>query len=146
MKIVGTKRRGHPSRCTPELIANLLEGIRQGLPISHACRSVSISPQIFCGWVRKLPALARQLEEAKSAFARHHLQRIREASDRGDWRASSWLLEHCMPQDFAKNRLEISGSVDHTHTLAISKETLDAISQARQRHEKKIITIPASAA
>jgi hypothetical protein len=44
---------------------------------------------------------------ARGADAR--LKKIEAAADAKDWRASAWLLEHCMPEHFAKNRLEISG-------------------------------------
>ncbi|HXE41971.1 MAG TPA: hypothetical protein VN516_03015 [Candidatus Baltobacteraceae bacterium] len=38
------------------------------------------------------------------------MQKIESASDSGEWRAAAWLLEHCNPEKFARNRIEVTGA------------------------------------
>ena len=38
------------------------------------------------------------------------LKAIEAAQAGGDWRASAWILEHCHPQHFSRNRIEVTGA------------------------------------
>src|SRR5204863_7701795 len=79
-------------------------------PQTMATSVAGISQQTFFNWKRDDPDFQREIEEAIAKGVDARLQSIEKAADLGDWRASAWLLEHCQPQHFAKNRLEITGA------------------------------------
>ena len=57
----------------------------------------------------KYPKFDTQVQEAIARGVEKRLKKIEHASDAGDWRAAAWLLEHCQPEHFARNRIEVTG-------------------------------------
>ena len=78
------------------------------MPFAFACGVAGISSATFHAWRNEDPAFKQRIEEAVALGVNERLKTIEEAA-RGDWRAASWLLEHCQPQHFARNRLEVTG-------------------------------------
>ena len=93
---------------TPET-AQILRGcIAKGLPYVMCCSVAGISRSAFFAWKAEDPLFAEQLDSALALGALARLKVIEEGARQGDWRAAAWLLEHCQPQHFARNRIEIS--------------------------------------
>jgi hypothetical protein len=104
-----TKRRvGHPGKRNPKTARVLCRCVARGLPFRLACAVAKICQSTFCEWRNEDASFAAQIERAIAKGAEKRLKRIEDAA-RDDWRASAWLLEHTLPQFFAKTRLEVSG-------------------------------------
>lgn len=101
---------GRLTKFTPECRARLLKLVAAGVPYNHACRVVRISFSAFCNYRDRNPDFREEMEQAVSAAIEKRLAKIEAASDAGDWRASSWLLEHIFPADFSKTRIEVTGA------------------------------------
>ena len=118
-------RRGRPPGNTKsdEVVALILDSIRQGVPIKHACSTFGVSEDCFHLWkndgktAKELHAkgeqLAKrqtwclrflgQLEAAKSDFVDQGVKLIRKAAKK-DWKAASWLLTRRDPEHFAEKQ------------------------------------------
>jgi hypothetical protein len=88
----------------------ILASVEKGLPFVLCCSVAGISRSAFFQWKAEDAAFADRIDAALARGAERRLKRIEDASDAGDWRASAWLLEHCLPQHFAKTRLEVTGA------------------------------------
>ena len=115
-------RRGRPPGNTKsdEVVALILDSIRQGVPIKHACSTFGVSEDCFHLWkndgktAKELHAKGEQLtkrqtwclrflgqlEAAKSDFVDQGVKLIRKAAKK-DWKAASWLLTRRDPEHFA---------------------------------------------
>jgi hypothetical protein len=79
------------------------------MPFNFACSVAGIAISVFHDWRNQDPAFKEDIEAAIARGVDSRLKTIEESAA-GDWRAAAWLLEHCQPQHFAKNRLEITGA------------------------------------
>ena len=100
---------GRPTKFTPPTLKRILRCARRGMPLSLCSDAVGISSQGLLNYRKDNPKFEAALQRAISRGVDTRLKKIEGASEAGDWRAAAWLLEHCQPQHFAKNRLEISG-------------------------------------
>ncbi len=108
-----TKKRnrgGRPSKRTPRNAKLICDGLARGLPFTHACAVARVSLETFSSWRKNDEAFRQRVERAIAQGVDARLKKIEAASEAGDWRASAWLLEHCQPEHFAKNRLEVTGA------------------------------------
>ena len=118
-------RRGRPPGNTKsdEVVALILDSIRQGVPIKHACSTFGVSEDCFHLWkndgktAKELHAKGEQLtkrqtwclrflgqlEAAKSDFVDQGVKLIRKAAKK-DWKAASWLLTRRDPEHFAEKQ------------------------------------------
>jgi hypothetical protein len=103
------KRGGRPSKFTPPTLKRILGCARRGLPLTLCAQAVGVSTQALINYRKANPKFEEALQRAISRGVDARLKKIERASENGDWRAAAWMLEHCQPQHFAKNRLEISG-------------------------------------
>lgn len=95
-----TRKRGRPSRYTPEVHRRLVEGIRLGLTSALAAGYAGIAVSTLDGWRKdarenprsKYSDLVADLIRAESEAAAVLAGRVF-ASSRTDWKAASWLLE-----------------------------------------------------
>ena len=78
---------------TPEKLAGILEALSAGGTQEIACRANGISPDTFRRWCERDKALAHAVDAAKSQRALKRIGNIEKAGDRGDWKASAYLLE-----------------------------------------------------
>src|SRR5580692_9413908 len=88
----------------------VLRFIERGMTFVLAAEAVGIDPSTLWAYRRKNPAFERQVKKAGARGIESRLKKIEKASNSGDWRASAWLLEHCSPENFARNRIEVTGA------------------------------------
>ena len=88
---------GTLARPVPALLAAFRELMELGMPMKHAAHALSISETALYKWVREIPEWGKAAEIGRAAFVRTHLKRITDASQKGTWQASGWLLERCQP-------------------------------------------------
>ena len=105
-----SKRLGRPTVRTPARAKIICDGLARGLPFVHACAVAGITFQTFNVWRNRDEKFRAQIDESIAKGVDRRLKKIEDASDAGDWRASAWLLEHCQPEHFARNRLEVTGA------------------------------------
>ena len=110
---VAKRREGSPSKRT-EKTAKLICGlVARGMPFIHACSVARISTQTFCNWRNDDPDFAAAIERATARGIARRLRVIENCTMSKDLnlalRASTWYLEHCQPEFFARNRIEVSG-------------------------------------
>ena len=116
------KRRGRPTKLTPELqekICNILNG---GNHIITACDYIGISEKTFYHWLqrgeRNAPSdqaggYSEFYQAVKKARARAEVisvARIRQAGDEGNWQAHAWFLERSNPKRWGRRNLELTGA------------------------------------
>jgi hypothetical protein len=98
-----------PTKYTRPTVKRILRHIALGLPLTLVCQAVGINFETFSNWRRQRPRFAEAVLRARAKGADARLRKIERASA-GDWRAAAWLLEHTLPEHFAKSRLEVTGS------------------------------------
>jgi hypothetical protein len=101
---------GTLARPVPALLAAFRELMELGMPMKHAAHALSISETALYKWVREIPEWGKAAEIGRAAFVRTHLKRITDASQKGTWQASGWLLERCQPEYFSRAREIAMGS------------------------------------
>jgi hypothetical protein len=109
---------GRPTVKTPETAKRICKALALGMPFRKACVVARISYATFCEWRNESEELRQQMEQAISVGIEKHLARIEKAAE-SDWRASAWWLERCHPQEFSRNRLEITGAGGRGLGLAV---------------------------
>ena len=111
MEVAPTKHPGgRPKKFTPLALKRILRCARMGMPLSLCAQAVGVSGMGLTLHRRKHPEYEEALQSAIARGVARRLVKIQTAVEAGDWRAAAWWLEHCRPQDFAKNRLEITGA------------------------------------
>ena len=110
-------RVGHPTKCTPELIAQFENVLRAGNYVETACGFLGLSVNAFYRWQRDAKAALERVEGGGEltedeemwieftqaiARARAHAEvaavaRIRQAATDGDTGADQWFLERAFP-------------------------------------------------
>lgn len=106
----------------------LIEAFANGASKKVACGAANISPDTLSRWQRavknrqelspysydELRTLFRDIDEARSRFARRMLNSISRAAEvDGDWRAAAWALERLYPDEYGKT-LEIVDTQGHS--------------------------------
>lgn len=132
------RKRGRPSKLTPELSKELSESISDGLPLTHAAALAGVSYETFCEWRRKFPDFRHSIELAISRGVASRLKTIRKASDAGDLSASKWWLEHVQPEHFGKNRVDVSmkheGAIEQR--FSFDAAILKQLAEVRKEYER----------
>lgn len=78
---------------TPQKVAAILQTISNGATERLASIANGLSPATLTEWKGKDPKLSAAIDAARANRAIHRAGKIEEASDRGDWKASQYLLE-----------------------------------------------------
>ena len=104
------------SKLTDEFIDEFCKALSLGLSVKAACDYVGISEPAYYSYVNKADEdikngvknskyikLMKRVKKAKSACKAYHMNKIREASENGNWQASAWTLERCFPDEFGKS-------------------------------------------
>lgn len=71
----------------------ILHAIAGGATEKVAAECAGISHKTWEFWCKRVPELAEHKRQAKALRTRQRLQNIDDAGDKGDWRASAWMVE-----------------------------------------------------
>lgn len=99
-----------------QLQERLLQAIRLGAYIEHACYYAGIRSSTFREWRQKASENIEpyasfwiRVNEAESEAIMRRLARIEQAGKNGSWQADAWYLERKYPDKFGrKEKLELS--------------------------------------
>lgn len=109
---------GRPTDCTPTVTARMAEALAKGQFVRAACRFAGISSASHYEWCKRADAgdgppfsdYASATRAALVAGEQRHLTNIGDAVDNGDWRASLEMLKLMHPDDYSRQRLEVTGA------------------------------------
>ena len=102
---------GPKSKISPELIALIVEHLKEGNYDVVAAQAAGITRQTFYRWIRQGKEekegiffdFYQAVEEAKAAGETELLHTIRKASGRS-WTAAAWILERSRPQRWSLHK------------------------------------------
>ena len=124
---------GRPSTMDPLTVEAICDGIRLGLPNKDAAIRAGISKGTFYEWAAKgaEPGTPPQysefldsLDRARSDLKANLLERVQDASDKGQWQAATWILARKFPEEFGQTveaKVKHSGSI-HTGPRKVTLE------------------------
>lgn len=101
-----------------EKITALLECLRLGMPVYHACQSAGLSDSVFYKYLKqaeidkenevkgsKFVDFMDKVKKAQSDFIKNNMAVITKSALKGSWQASAWLLERRCPDEFGLKNL-----------------------------------------
>lgn len=86
-----------PTKRTPEVEAELVQAIKDGLPYSTACEVAGIAASTFFQWMNEFPEFSELIKKANSSTAQRMVKKI---TDNDAWQSAAWWLERRMPDEF----------------------------------------------
>ena len=94
---------GRPSKLSnPEREQRLLDALRAGNTIQHACRYAGVSDESFARWQRRSVDFVEKLKKAEADAIVRHVANIAKAAADGQWQASAWWLERRYPEFYGR--------------------------------------------
>ena len=122
--------------------SRLLQAIRLGSYIEHACFYAGIDSSTFRKWRQKAEndiepykSFWKEVQLAESEAIMRRLARIEKVAEEGNWQADAWVLERKYPDKFGR-RDRINVNLDPNKPVEVNLEWSDG--QALDR-EKEII-------
>lgn len=122
--------------------SRLLQAIRLGSYIEHACFYAGIDSSTFRKWRQKAEqeiepykSFWKEVQLAESEAIMRRLARIEKTAEEGNWQADAWVLERKYPDKFGR-RDRINVNLDPNKPVEVNLEWADG--QALDR-EKEII-------
>jgi hypothetical protein len=130
-------RRGRPTKYGAGVVGAICSAVSEGMPFAHAAAIGGVSYQTFSEWRKEKPCFSDAIERAQAEGIQARLRLILSAAERGDVSSARWWLEHVVPEHFAKNRIDHQHRIegDLRHSFAVPTEVLNAIAEARRRHD-----------
>lgn len=116
------RKRGRPTKLTPELQETICGILMNGNHIITTCDFVGISEKTFYDWLhrgeRNSPAdqaggyteFYQAVKKAQASAEVLSVARIRQAGDEGNWQAHAWFLERSNPKRWGRRSLELTGA------------------------------------
>ena len=117
---------------SPELLAEILQTIREGQPITRAARLCGVNPDSVHRWRQEDPEFNEAVEEAVEFQVAVLTRKVDQASDT-DWKAAAWRLERLRPDEFGSKR-EVNVTATQSNGLAevikMIEQTNDSVKPA----------------
>lgn len=98
----------------PDIKADFLKAIKMGLSIEKACEYAGVNELTFYNYQNKAEEdekagkkdtvyikFIKDFKKARASCVIKHVSIIEEASNKGSWQASAWMLERRFAKDFA---------------------------------------------
>ena len=118
---------GTPSKYTPTTVAIILEAIERGLSQRQAAALAGVSPASLTRY-KTHPEFLAGMETARAKFAAAHvgnIDRIAKDPQRGDWRASAWILAKRIPGEYGDTST-VHNITEFRERRAVCLEVADA--------------------
>lgn len=132
----------------PDVIKRLVEALKAGNYIDHACAYAGISRTAYYDWLRRgqeereriemgeVPRaseagfleIVQQVEEARALAVVRNVQVIQNAAKAGTWQAAAWWLERTLPGQYGRRvATELSGPGGGPVDVAVDVLTPEAL-------------------
>ena len=106
-------REGNRLKYKAERVEALLNHIKLGVPIVHACAAVGINQDTYHRWKKKYEDFESRVKEAESHCLKMHVSTIYNAAKGGDAKAAQWWLERRHPKDFGhRQAIDVNAEMD----------------------------------
>src|SRR6516225_5183595 len=89
------RKRGRPSKATPDVCDKICEYLGRGLTKEQACALAGTSHDEFEAWAKKNPALRARAEATRICALQEKLE-----AEPKDWKQWAWYLERIFPEQF----------------------------------------------
>lgn len=96
------KRRGRPSKYTPEMVHELTRALTLGATRGHACKVAGISEDAFARYM-KIEDFAEAVKKAEGKGILQWLAVIEKAALNDNWQAAAWKLERRYPEQYGRS-------------------------------------------
>lgn len=117
---------------SPELLAEIVQTIREGQPITRAARLCGVNPVTVHRWREDDPDFNEAVEDAMEFQVAVLTRKVDQASDT-DWKAAAWRLERLRPDEFGSKR-EVNVTATQSNGLAevikMIEQTNDSVKPA----------------
>jgi hypothetical protein len=129
---------GRPSKYQPETVNRLLDALADGLTIKQACIAAGIGETTLSRWKDGYPELETQLVEAREHARQKALAGIKDAAEKGEWRAWAKFLELSFPEyRQPSTRIEVNNrQAQGGLTVICTEEQRQAMIAAREQFLK----------
>ena len=112
----------------------LLKYISQGIPIKHACAAVGVPTVTFYDWMKRgeenksaqFVDFHREVEKAKAVAVMRNVAFIQAAAPE-TWQAAAWLLERTHPEEFGRDRQNVTVAVQNNTQVVVSENIKERI-------------------
>lgn len=101
---------GRRSKYTPETVDKLTQAIRLGATYQLACDYAGITRETFYQWMKGKADFSDAIKRAEGAASVTWLAKIEQAASDGNWQAAAWKLERRYPDQYGRNRVELTGA------------------------------------
>lgn len=113
------RKNGRPTKYNWRTVKRVIRCLQKGMPVTLAASAAGITFQSLCTYRTAHPNFDAAVKKAIARGVEKRLEKIEKASEAGDWRAAAWMLEHCQPEHFAKNRIEVTGADGAALTVGV---------------------------
>lgn len=123
-------------KLTKELAEEAIKLVKVGASNQDVIDYLGVAESTFYAWLRNpqneaQTALSQGMKKAETERKLWHLQRIHQAAEKGDWKASAWYLERRYPNEYARTQ-RITGEVS---TVQKSDALTEAIRETARMME-----------
>jgi hypothetical protein len=105
---------GRKSKFTKQFVRRILRAVGKGVPTQVAASACGVAPSTLVAYRRRYPDFDQKIQAAIAKGIQARLDvviRSMKSKDEGiKLRASTWWLEHVVPEHFGRNRVEVTGA------------------------------------
>ncbi len=123
---------GRPTKCTPETIKRVSDGIRLGMVYEHAAKYGGIGYSTLREWMIKgeqgiepFSEFADAVKSAEGECVAANMATIRDAALSGKWQAAAWIMERRYTSAYGRTVQEVRLD-DRRKLQDMSDDELDA--------------------
>jgi hypothetical protein len=127
------ERGGRPTKYSPAVVRVICGAVADGTPFRFAAALGGISVGTFYEWQKQIPEFSAAIQRALARGVHERLKLVKAAAKKGDVRAAMWWLEHVLPEDFARNRIEHAGQVGVSVKPKPSEISIERLREAYKR-------------
>jgi hypothetical protein len=107
---------GRKLKLTPDVQQRIIQAIALGAPYKQAAAYGGVVYSTFAEWMQKGEEGKKPYDELYAAVKQTEavalvgwLAKIERAANEGTWQAAAWKAERRFPEDFGRQRLEVTG-------------------------------------
>ena len=90
-----------PSKFSAELGHAIAIHIGYGCSVEQAAQAEGIAPDTIRRWLRRYPAFAAEVDQARAQCVVKLLRHVNRAAEK-DWKAAAWLVERLHPENYGR--------------------------------------------
>jgi hypothetical protein len=136
---MGERRRGRPTKLTPETQKLICDAVAAGVPVQVAARLAGVSQSTYYAWVSRHRDFADAVKKAYAVAESRLVGYIYRAAAK-TWTAAAWLLErHPQMRQRWMRRLD-SGSQTNSTNSIVQVVAPDAAGEAQTQSDQQSVS------